>query len=339
MIFVCFRLGLVCRMRVETGELSGVAASDLAAFYIGGRAVGTYSTYSVAFKRVWEHGRTIGRSVFRWGEGEVAGLLVEAGKVGASENAIKQLMAVVNLLFEVMGCESPTKGDFVSQVKKGALKMRAPVVKRSREMLRVQDMKGIITDLYRTPASQVAAEERRCLTLQVFLFFGMRRFSDVCQVKVGDLKFLKSGDVEVSVGKTKTDQLGLGFTFTMSGKKKSGISIPEMIRWYLASLGLRDCDYLFPRLRGSREGVVAVGDKAVAYSTALADLKVVTKRLGMPGITLHSGRVGAATEGVAANVGRDRIRICGGWSSSSMDVYVKPNDSGIAFSNAMVDRF
>ena len=153
-----FQTRLVCRMRVETGELSGIAASDLAAFFIGGRAVSTYSTYSVAFKRVWEHGRTIGRSVFRWGEGEVAGLLVEAGKVGASENAIKQLMAVVNLLFEVMGCKSPTKGAMVSQVKKGALKMRAPVVKRSREMLKVQDMKDIITDLYRCPASRVAAE-------------------------------------------------------------------------------------------------------------------------------------------------------------------------------------
>ena len=145
--------------------------------------------------------------------------------------------------------------------------------------------------------------------------------------------------VEVSVGKTKPDQLGQGFKFTMSGRKKSGVSIPEMIRWYLESFKLQDCDFLFPRLRGSEAGVVAVRSKAVAYSTALTDLKKVTQRLGMPGITLHSGRVGAATEGVAAKVGRDKIRICGGWSSSAMDVYVKPSDSGVDFNNAMIDRF
>ena len=61
----------------------------------------------------------------------------------------------------------------------------------------------------------------------------------------------------------------------------------------------------------------------------------------MPGITLHSGRVGAATEGGEANVGRDRIRIriCGGWSSFAMHVYVKPSNSGVAFNNAMIDKF
>ena len=37
---------------------------------------------------------------------------------------------------------------------------------------------------------------------------------------------------------------------------------------------------MFPRLRGSKVGMVAVGDKAVAYSTALAGLKKVTRRLG-----------------------------------------------------------
>ena len=125
----------------------------------------------------------------------------------------------------------------------------------------------------------------------------------------------------------------------MSGKRKGGICIPDMLSWYRKSLNLGDEDFLFTRLRGSKNGVVAVGSKAVAYSTALTNLKKVTQRLGMPGITLNSGRVGAATERVAANVGRDKIMICGGWSSSSMDVYVKPSDPSVDFNNAMIDRF
>ena len=86
-------------MRVDSGELTGVAADDLAAFYVGARAKGTYSTYSVAFKRVWEHGRSIGRSIFRWGEGEVMGMMFELGKEGAAENKLKQVLAVVALIF------------------------------------------------------------------------------------------------------------------------------------------------------------------------------------------------------------------------------------------------
>ena len=155
-------------MRVDSGELTGVAADDLAAFYVGARAEGTYSTYSVAFKRVWEHGRAIGRYIFRRGEGEVAGLLVEAGKAAVSENMVKQLMAVVNLVFEVMGRESPTKCTMVCQVKNSALKLRAPVVKRSKELLMVGGMKKIIAELYKIPASPVSADGRRCLILQIY---------------------------------------------------------------------------------------------------------------------------------------------------------------------------
>ena len=112
-----------------------------------------------------------------------------------------------------------------------------------------------------------------------------------------------------------------------------------MLSWYRKSLNLGDEDFLFPRLRGSKNGVVAVGSKAVAYSTALADLKQVNRRLGMPNLTLHSSRIGGATEGIAVGVSRDNIRVRGGWRSSAMDVYIKPTNAGIVFNDAMMDRF
>jgi hypothetical protein len=125
----------------------------------------------------------------------------------------------------------------------------------------------------------VPAGERRCLILQVFLYFGMKRFSDVSDVKVKDVKYLHSGDLEVFVKSSKTDQERRGSNFVMSGKSKGGICIPEMVTWYRKSLNLSDEDFLFPRLRGNKNG--AVGSKAVAYSTTLADLKEVTRRLGI----------------------------------------------------------
>jgi hypothetical protein len=165
----------------------------------------------------------------------------------------------------------------------------------------------------------------------------MKRFSDVSDVKVKDVKYLHSGDLEVFVKSSKTDQERRGSNFVMSGKSKGGICIPEMVTWYRKSLNLSDEDFLFPRLRGNKNG--AVGSKAVAYSTTLADLKEVTRRLGMPILMLHSSRIGGATKGIEAGVDRDKIRICGGWSSSAMDVYIKPVNSGIVFNDLVRDRF
>jgi hypothetical protein len=326
-------------MSVERGDLLGVSGDDLVEFYTSGRAGGTFATYSTAFRKVWEHSMEIRCSIFQWGEGEVSGLLVKAGRIGVSENMIKQMMAVINIVFEVMGRESPTKGQVVAQVKKCAVKMRAPTKKILRDRMRMEDIRKLIRELFRTPAELVPAGERRCLILQVFLFFGMKRFSDVSDVKVKDVKYLHSGDLEVFVKSSKTDQERRGSTFVMSGKSKGGICIPELVSWYTKSLNLGDEDFLFPRLRGSKNGAVAVGSKAVAYSTALADLKEVTRRLGMPNLTLHSSRIGGATEGIEAGVDRDKIRICGGWSSSAMDVYIKPVNSGIVFNDAVMGRF
>ena len=326
-------------MRVERGDLLGVTGDDLGEFYVGGRADSTFSTYSTAFRKVWEHSRAVGRSLFLWGEGEVSGLLVKAGRIGVSENMIKQMMAVISMVFEVMGKESPTKGQVVAQVKKCAIKMKAPIRKIVRDHMRIEDIRRLIEELFQTPAELVPAEERRCLLLQVFLYFGMKRFSDVIDVRVKDVKYLHSGDLEVFVKSSKTDQEGRGSTFMMSGKRKGGICIPDMLSWYRKSLNLGDEDFLFPRLRGSKSGVVAVGSKVVAYSTALADLKQVTRKLGMPNLTLHSSRIGGATEGIAAGVGRDNIRVCGGWRSSAMDVYIKPTNAGIVFNDAVMDRF
>ena len=131
------------------GELTSVGASDLAEFYLEGRADGTLAVYNGALKRVWEHGKKLQVPVFLWGEGEVISLLVQMGRNGTSENAVKQAMPCVNLIFEVMGKESPSKGALVTKVKVSALKMRKEVAVRARSMWNVKDMKRLMYFLYR----------------------------------------------------------------------------------------------------------------------------------------------------------------------------------------------
>ena len=91
-------------MRVEIGELRGVAAGEAAEMYLRGRAASTIATYGPAYKKVAAQGEVVGRSVVSWGAGEMASLVM-----GTTENGIKAVCAIVSLVFEVMGRASPTQ--------------------------------------------------------------------------------------------------------------------------------------------------------------------------------------------------------------------------------------
>ena len=325
---------------MEAGELTSIAAADLAEFYLGGRADGTIAVYNGALRKVWEHGRKLKVPLFLWGEGEVISLLVQMGRDGTTENAVKQAMACVNIVFEVMGKESPSKGALVAKVKISALKMRKEVAVRARNVWKLKDMKRFMENLYKKPATRVAAHERRSLVIQILLFFGMKRFNDVIRVRIKDLRFTKEGDLEVRVRRSKTDQEGQGSSFFLTGKRKSGFCIPEIVSWYIDSLGLSGEDYLFSRLRGSEGGEVsAIRKIAVSYSTASADLKAVLVKLRLPVVTMHGGRIGAATAAREVGVSKDHVRVCGGWKGDMVDSYVRPDKAGLVLSNALLDKF
>ena len=99
----------VLTMKAERGELTGVRVKDMIEFYVSSHAAGTLSNYAAAFKRVWAHAEETGVSLFRWGEGEMMGMLIRLKKEGAAENKLKQVLAVVALVFECMGKDSPTR--------------------------------------------------------------------------------------------------------------------------------------------------------------------------------------------------------------------------------------
>ena len=172
--------------------------------------------------------------------------------------------------------------------------------------------------------------------MQVLLFLGMRRFSDIQHVRVDDIRFRKDGSVELTMGKTKTDQEARGSTFVVIGDEKRGMLVAEMLRWYLDSLDLSGQDFVFASLRGNCRGEVKpVRGAAVSYGAALCDLQVVCKKFGLPSLTLHSARIGAATAGAKAGVSRAYLKACGGWSSSAVDTYVRLRDPGVVFNRAI----
>ena len=76
----------------------------------------------------------------------------------------------------------------------------------------------------------------------------MRRFDDIKEVTVGDVRVLDGGDLEVYVRRSKMDQEGKWSVLHMSREIRNGFSIPDVLCWYINSLDLRVLYYLFPRL-------------------------------------------------------------------------------------------
>ena len=106
---------------------------------------------------------------------------------------------------------------------------------------------------------------------------------------------------------------------------------------YVERLKLKKEGFLFPQLRREAQGIVVKGG-AVSYSAAYEDLKKLASRLSLGKLTLHSGRIGGATAGVEAGVNKEYLRLCGGWTSSSVDDYIRPKEPGIIFSKAVLGK-
>ena len=246
------------------------------------------------------------------------GMLIRLEKEGAGENMLKQVMAVVALVFEVMGRESPTKSELVLKVKKTCVKKcnEKKVVRsgQGRVGCTLGDVRKKIEGIYMSGASEADPCRRRFLVMQLFLFFCVKRFIDIVGLKVKDVSFKGDGLLEVFVRKSKTDKVGRGASFFLSGKKVGGVCLPEMVRWYLKGLGLKGEDMLFPRMRHSKGEVVPIKGLSVSYGSAAGQLKAEVKRLGLSNISLHSGRIGAATAGAVAGISREKLEACGGWA-------------------------
>ena len=322
---------------MKRGELAGISPELLAKLVLNGRAEGTIRSYGAALKRIWAFGSKICSPVFSWGEGELCSFLNELGGEGFQEGSIKQVLAVVNMVFEAMGKSSPTKAILVHHVKKAVLKGSMNTKKsRGRALMSVRHLDILLKNLYKTPADRISPVERRCLMLQVVMFLGMKRFSDIKSLKVKDVEFKHGGAVEIELGKTKTDQVGRGSKFVIVGDSKRGLLASDVMRWYLHSFRLSSEDFLFPSFRnGKGKCVSLVKNKAVSYGSALSSLRDVCQKLGLPRLTLHSARIGACTAGAKAGVSRAYLQACGNWKSSAVDGYVRLEDPGLVFNRAI----
>ena len=323
-------------------EISWVDPEKFADIYLAGRASSTFPTYDMAFRKIMIHGLEIGKCVIYWSPMDLAGYLLLLDGCNATINMVKQASAVVTMMKELVELESIASSRIVKTVKRGVMKAA-----RERELLKKKRVKSVMTldhirlficKLYKKPASKVKAADRRFLVMMMLLFFGIRRFDDIKKLRVCDINVLKGGHLEFYVTSSKTDQLSNGFIFHVTGDKIKGFSIPQVLYWYIESVGLRGEDYLFPRFRYEKGRIVAQRKYFISYSCCALQLKKFCLNCGIPPLTLHSGRRGGATAAVEAGIDRFYLKEVGNWTSDAVDSYFCPRRAGVKFTSKLINK-
>ena len=139
--------------------------------------------------------------------------------------------------------------------------------------------------------------------------------------------------VKVWIETSKTDNKRKGSEFVLTKSKICGVSVTELVRWYLKSLGdIPSQAYIFPVFRRRKP----VWDQAVSYNSARIQLNKERELLGLGKVTWHLGRIGAATEASKKKISRNIIMRSGGWKSAAVDSYIRVEDAGVRVGDALL---
>ena len=220
---------------------------------------------------------------------------------------------------------SPVQSPVVDKVRVAAVK-EANFGRRKtvRKGMTLRLIKIIIDSCYKEDFSLVKPERRQFLIMQLFCFFGIRRFNDIQFIKKKNVVFSRDKSVKVWVEQSKTDVRCEGFEFVLTSTKIGKASIFKMLRWYFDSFGdLEDESYIFPVFKKG----LPVWTKAVSYGVARLQLMKERTSLRLGRITWHSGRIGAATQASKMGVSREVIKLAGRWKSDAVDTYIRVKDA------------
>ena len=162
-----------------------------AAFYRRGREASTISTYNSEYRRLVEFYRRFRRLVCVFEERDMISYVIWRFKQGVTGTQLMQVMAVINMIFEVCGFESPSKSPLVAKVKMTIIK-EANEGKRKMERIGMtkKTLKKIMKAFYKEDFEEVEPERRRFLLMKVFCFLGVKHFNDIQKLKRKNVFYL-----------------------------------------------------------------------------------------------------------------------------------------------------
>ena len=303
-------------------------------FYLRGREASTISTYNTEFKKLVRFCEEFRKPICCLKERDVVSFIIWRARDGVSEGQLRQGLAVVSLLSEICGFESPAKSQVVNKVKLAVVK-EANEGKRKVERIGMtkEILEVIVKSCYNKDSKLVLPERRRFMMMKIMCFLGVKRFNDIHKIKRKNVTVREDGRVKVWIEKTKTDKKREGSEFVLTKSKIGKLSVTSLVKWYLESMGDIPGDaYIFPVFKRG----VPVWGQAVSYNTARIQLNKIKEELGLGDITWHSGRIGAASEAHKKRVSRNVIMKSGGWVSSAVDTYMRVEDPGVLVGDALL---
>ena len=309
-------------------------AREHADFYLRGREASTIATYNTEYKKLVEYCRRFGKVLCVFGERDVVSYIIWRSKQGVSESQLKQVLSVIGLICDVCGFESPSRSAVVVNVKKAIVKEANGGKKKVERIgMTKKKLEKIMEVCYKEDFREVEPERRRFLMMKVFCFLGIKRFNDIQKLKRKDVVFGEDNRVKVWMARSKTDSKREGCQFVLTKSKIGSVSVTDLVRWYLKSLGdISGEAFIFPMFGRGR----SVGSQAVSYFAARKQLIKGRELLGLGKVTWHSGRIGGATEAAKKGISRSIIMRGGGWRSSAVDSYIRVEDAGVTMGDALL---
>ena len=137
--------------------------------YLAGRSRRTFPTYDMAFRKIWVHGKEIGKLPFWWLDMDFAGHLVLLNDNEATVNMFKQVSAVMTLLKELVGLDTVVVSSVVKIVKRGCVKAAGDRVakkgKKERTVMTLDHVRLLIGRYYKNRLGKcVQGTEGFCFT-------------------------------------------------------------------------------------------------------------------------------------------------------------------------------
>ena len=242
----------------------------------------------------------------------VATYLAALSDAGASPRTIARRLSGIGHAHREAGHPSPSQHPGTREVLRGIRRTAARDNRRPRKAraLDTQTIRVLVEDL---PAG-VAGLRDRALILTSFAL--ALRASDACWLDVTDLLPAGHGGLDVTIGKSKTDQEGSGEVLALApGVRAQTCPVRALQAWVDAAGIGGDGGPLFRSV--GRGASPRIGQTRMARSSVRLVLRRAAERAGvsLDGLSPHSLRRSFATEGYKAGVSERELARTGRWAS------------------------
>lgn len=297
--------------------------------YWDGRESTTLKTYGSAYRGLKRICEMEDLSLFHMNAEARCEVMMVLEEQGKSEGMLRLTMAVISMIREVTG-ETGEESKMEAKVRKSTVKKMNLKKKKKRKLpANMTDIQKLLGKVLETNVEML---DRMVAMVFILSYLGCRRFSDINRLRLSDISF-GSKEITFFMAKSKTDVLAVGREFTVANGSMGEFTVEQVLGKYINVMGLQSRDFLFPTVKGK----LVDKRKSLAYSSAHKGLELLKKELGLdPRITLHSPRVGSATEGARLGVRRSVLKEAGQWRSDAVDGYIQEERAGGVLSRALL---